>query len=168
MARVSESVWKRVTTSQKGSRFNYQISNHYIYSILNLLYISTISAGQHITMHHVRTLLLSLFIWFLRSHMWTIGPVTHRCWCCRCGQWCQAEGGSSWSLWKPCRRLGNSRPGWLSGSCGCGIGSMWAWACLEALGCPESGSGNLCTWSRSCGPRNYFSCPGPVAGETTG
>lgn len=94
--------------------------------------------------------------------------MTHQCWCCRCEQWCQSEVGSSLSLWTLCRHLGNSQPGWLSGSCGCGIGSMLAWVGLEALGCPENGSENLCMWTLSCGPHNDDSFPGLVAGENKG
>lgn len=45
---------------------------------------------------------------------------------------------------------------------------MLAWASLEALGCPENGSGNLCRWTRSCGPHSDDSFPGLVAGERTG
>lgn len=89
--------------------------------------------------------------------------MTHQCWCCRCEQWCQLEVVSSPSLWTLCRHLGNSQPGWLSGSCGCGIGSMLAWVRLEALGYPENGNGNLWMWSLSCGLHSDDSFPGPVA-----
>lgn len=41
---------------------------------------------------------------------------------------------------------------------------MLAWADLEALGYPESGNGNLCMWTRSCGLRSDDSVLGPVAG----
>lgn len=68
---------------------------------------------------------------------------TYQCWCCRCEPWCQWEAESSPSQWMQLRHLGNSQPGWLSGSCGCGIGSTLAWVGLEALSCPENGNGNL-------------------------
>lgn len=86
--------------------------------------------------------------------------VTHQCWCRKCEQWCQLAG-ASLSLGKSCHHLESSPPGWLSGSCGCGSGSKWAWASLEDLGCPENGNGNLGMWSQSYGPRNDDSCPGP-------
>ena len=132
-----------------------------------------ISAWHHITLRHtsisplhtVYEVQINSFAANLSS---VFQPVTHQCWCCMCEQWCRSEAVSSPSLWTPCRRLGNSRPGWLSGSCGCGIGSMLAWAGLEALGCPESGNGNLCMWTRSCGPRNDDSFLGPVAGGRNG
>lgn len=115
-------------------------------------------------------------IWFRRSNKFICSKfifslsvyMTHRCWCCRCEQWCQSEVGSSLSLWTLCRHLENSQPGWLSGSCGCGIGSMLAWVSLEALGCPENGSGNLYMWTLSCGHHNDDSFPSPVAGEKNG
>lgn len=43
----------------------------------------------------------------------------------------------------PFRHLGNSQPGWLSGSCGYENGSMSAWASPEARDCPENGNENL-------------------------
>lgn len=72
----------------------------------------------------------------------SLWATAHLCWCCRCEQWCQSEAESSPSPQTPCRHLGNSRPGWLSGNCDCVIGSMSALADPEAPSCPENGSGN--------------------------
>lgn len=93
------------------------------------------------------------------------GLLTHQCWCCRCEQWYQSEAVSSLNPWMLCHHPGNSQPGWLSGNCGCVIGSMLAWASLEAPSCPENGNENPWMWTQSCGPHNDGSSPGPVTGK---